>query len=300
MTDQLPDNTPPEGEACPYCGALLVADSEACPACGAHIHETRPSQTDSGWNELAPLRDMARLQFDRSSVQIEGTYTPVAAFHLASDDQILFTHHVLLWKEPEVVVRNAQLGGWLKRWLGGLPLVMTEAAGPGGIALAREPPGELLAIPLDKGQSVLLRENLLVAASGGLHYDIHQTGVWYVIGSGKEQETIRPLGMYMERFTARDRPGLLLLHASGNAFERTLAEGEHLLIQPTSLIYSEPMLRMMLHFESPRGRSPEMSFKHRTVWLHVQGPGRIAVRSAYSRVPTHNIHRHSRASFTDW
>ena len=52
-----------------------------CPSCGAAI-DVRTGTTDSGWQELPAIPDMARLQFGRSRVQIEGTYVPVADFHL--------------------------------------------------------------------------------------------------------------------------------------------------------------------------------------------------------------------------
>ena len=52
---------------------------------------------------------MARIQCGRSSVQIEGTYVPVADFSLAEGDGVYFAHHELLWKDPAVVMRLSSL-----------------------------------------------------------------------------------------------------------------------------------------------------------------------------------------------
>jgi len=57
--------------------------------------------------------------------------------------------------------------------------------------------------------------------------------------------------MFMDRFSAPNAPGLLLLHAGGNAFIRTLGPGQTILIKPTSLLFKDPTVEMQLHFESP-------------------------------------------------
>ena len=97
---------------CPYCGTHLGAASPSlptCPACGAPLDVT-VSVSASGWIQLPPARDMARIQCGRSSVQIEGKIVPVADFALAQGDGVYFPHHELLWKEPTVGVTQRGLG----------------------------------------------------------------------------------------------------------------------------------------------------------------------------------------------
>ena len=56
----------------------------------------------------------------------------------------------------------------------------------------------------------------------------------------------------MDRFFAPQVPGLLLIHAHGNAFIRHLQPNESILIKPTSLLFKDPSVRMQLHIEYPR------------------------------------------------
>ena len=74
---------------------------------------------------------MAQLNFGKSVCQIEGVYVPVADMKLAPEDSVYFTHNVLLWKDPNVSISAMPLKGAWKRMMGGLPLIMTQAQGPG-------------------------------------------------------------------------------------------------------------------------------------------------------------------------
>ena len=69
-----------------------------------------------------------------------------------------------------------------------------------------------------------------------------------------------------------------MLHAGGNVFVRELAEGQTILLKPRSLLYKDPSVFMALSFETPVGA---MFTAHRLMWLHLTGPGRVAIQSAY-------------------
>ncbi|HEY2573794.1 MAG TPA: AIM24 family protein [Verrucomicrobiaceae bacterium] len=224
---------------------------------------------------------MSRLQVGNSRCQIEGMYVPVADFNLAAGDRIYFAHHVLLWKDPGVEIQRMSLKGAFSRLMAGLPIIMTEAHGPGHIAFSRDEPGEMIALPLQPGQSIDVREHMFLAATHQVAYDWFNTGVWFITGSGKEAEYHYPIGKFMDRFTAGDAPGLLLLHAGGNVFVRELLEHQTLLIKPTTLVYADPTVRMAMHIDyvgSPIGTPWSYSS---ILWLHLSGPGRVAVQSAY-------------------
>jgi len=79
---------------------------------------------------------MARLQLGQSHCQIAGTTVPAAEFTLAPEDWIYFSHHVLLWTEPQTRLTNMPLKGAWNRKMAGLPLIMVEARGPGHLALS--------------------------------------------------------------------------------------------------------------------------------------------------------------------
>jgi uncharacterized protein (AIM24 family) len=239
----------------------------------------------SGWAQLPPRKDMAKLQFGNSFCQIEGTYVPVADMNLAAGEGVYFTHHVLLWKDPQVNITTMPMAGAWKRLFAGLPLVMTQAHGPGHIAFSMDNPGELIALPLQPGQVVDVREHLFLAATSNIRYGYYPTHIWLQTRSGNETETHYPIGFNMDQFGAPETPGLLLLHAGGNVFYRTLGPGEHILVKPTALIFKDPGVQMHLHFERPSSAFSSWSYwSNRYVWLLLTGPGRVAIQSVFEAV----------------
>ncbi len=292
---------------CPWCGAAGDGTSLSCPSCGATI-DVKAVVTRSGWTQIPGRKDMAKLQFGNSVCQIEGLYVPVADMNLAPEDSVYFAHHVLLWKDPAVAITAMSLKGAWKRMFAGMPLVMTQAAGPGHIAFSRDAPGETIALPMQPGQVVDVREHLFMVATSHVAYDWFQTNVWFKTqhtnSEGKtETETHYPVGMYMDRFSAPQKPGLLLLHAAGNVFVRQLAPGQAILVKPTSLIFKDPKVQMQLHFERPHtGWSAWGTWGNRYLWLRLVGPGRVAVQSVFEVIEGEgaNVSSYSPATERRW
>lgn len=274
----------------------------ACPNCGAAV-DVRARVSDSGWTEQPPVRDMARIQFGRSTCQIEGTIVPTADMSLVEADSVYFSHHVLLWAEPSVTMSPMPMKGGWNRMLAGMPLIMMQAHGPGHVAFSEDAPGELVVIPLPHGQEVDVREHRFLVAGTNVTYDWFQSNIWYTTTSGNDSETHYPLGRYLDRFRAEGGPGLLLLHSPGNTFVRDLQAGEAICIQPSALLYKDPGVGMMLHFEYPntQGMSWGGNYTSRTVWLRLWGPGRVALQSVFERPESgRSISRNSGATQTRW
>ena len=115
-----------------------------------------------------------------------------------------------------------------------------------------------------------------------MRYDWFASNIWFATGSGNDKEMHYPVGHFLDRFTAGDQPGLLLLHGGGNVFVRRLAQGESILVKPAALLYKEPSVQMNLYVEySPTMRPAWGSTRPRHLWLQLFGPGRVAVESAY-------------------
>ena len=296
-------NTALRTYTCPWCNTVSDGGQISCPGCGVSI-DVHQIATKSGWTELPGRKDMAKIQFGNSYCQIEGQYVPVADMSLAPEDSVYFSHHVLLWMDMQVKVSGMSLKGAWKRMMAGMPLIMTQAQGPGRIAFSRDRSGELIALPIQPGQAVDVKEHLFLVATSHVAYDWFQTGIWFTTRSGDETETHYPLGAFMDRFSAPRAPGLLLLHAGGNAFVRTLAPGQAILIKPTALLFKDPTVQMQLHFEYPGSASwnPWTSWNNRHLWLRLQGPGRVAVQSAYEPLEDNgrSISSHSGASQRQW
>ena len=319
---------------CRYCRQPGDPSGVSCPHCGAPI-DVRAMTSASGWTRQPPIQDLTRIQIGRSTVQIVGRQVPVAEFTLAGDDWIYFAHHALLWCRPTARLQAMGLGGaWIRRRTG-LSVIMLQGAGPGEIGLADNDAGEIVALPLQADQSVVVREHRLLAATGSVGYDWQGTPIWFESISGDEVETHYPLGYIEDRFTARGGPGLLLLHCPGNAFVRELAPGESMLIRPAALLYRDVGVDAHLHFEYPQASAgtqalgiatnlagelarniagdmlggflrKKMSrvlpvYSCRDTWLRLVGPGRVAVQSVYEHeTDTGQIRRSSRATEQRW
>ena len=119
--------------------------------------------------------------------------------------------------------------------------------------------------------------------------------------SSRRMSTEYPMGRYHLTFTAIERRGLLLLHASGDTFIRDLADGESVLVRPTSLLYWEDKTDLSLHLEYayvPGKPTRRTLSRYRTIWLRLRGPGRVAVQSAYEHVEDAGVPDYS--SFASW
>src|ERR1700753_3021877 len=80
--------------------------------------------------------------FGGVTYHIQGELVPVLHIELASVP-VFFAHHILLWKDPAVQIGVKSLAGAFKRVLSGMPIFMTEAAGPGRIAFSRDGAGHV-------------------------------------------------------------------------------------------------------------------------------------------------------------
>jgi uncharacterized protein (AIM24 family) len=284
---------------CPYCRLPSEAGGGTCPHCGAPV-DVRLKVSDSGWIEQPPIRDMARIRFSRSTCQISGMYVPVADMGLHDDDWVYFSHHVLLHTDPRVRLGNLPMRGGWKRMRAGLPLIMMTAQGPGHIAFSADDPGETVAVPLHPGQVIDVTEHHFLVATGNVDYQWENANVWFTTQDGDEQEWHYPVGRTMDRFAATGGPGLLLLHSPGNTFIRDLAPGERILVQPGGLIWKDQTVGMYLHFEYPGGAYwfSSARWQAKTVWLTLQGPGRVAVQSVFERPETVGAVRQSSGATT--
>jgi uncharacterized protein (AIM24 family) len=323
----MAENQTQRSYTCSWCGAVSDGVSLSCPACGATVN-VKDIVTQSGWVEAPGRKDMAKLQFGNSFCQIEGAYVPAADVNLSKEDTVYFAHHTLLWKDTQVTITNMPIKGAWKRVLAGMPVIMTQAHGPGHIAFSRDVPGEVVALPIQPGQSVDVREHVFVLASGQVNYGFFQPGIWFTTKKDDETENHYPVGYLMDRFSTTQKPGLVLLHASGNVFQRKLVAGQTVLVKPTALLYKDQTVQMQLHFEHPSGAAmfggipglPNLGglakglaamasmsnalagFGQRYIWLALYGPGRVAVQSAFEPIEGEAgyITSHSNATRSSW
>jgi uncharacterized protein (AIM24 family) len=301
--------------ACPFCRTTSTGAGSTCPNCGAPVDVTKRTTT-SGWTELPAIPDMTRIQIGQSTAQIMGKLVPAADVRLAAGEGVFFPQHNLLWQEPAVEVNAMSLRGGWDRMRAGLPVVMLQATGPGTISFSHDAAGEILALPVQPGGAVDVREHQLVAATLGVGYDWYDSGIWFTtsgdgggaqaggagllkmglsmagmdVGGREERRSdetrwVYPAGRHIDRFTAGEHPGLVLVQCGGNAFIRDLADGESILVKPPALLFKDPSVGIQMHVEFPSaGMKLWRTWGNRYLWLRVSGPGRIGLQSSYDRL----------------
>jgi uncharacterized protein (AIM24 family) len=247
----------------------------ACQACGAPL-DIRNLVSESGWREAPRIRDMTEIHFGSSTCQVEGEIVPVAEINLGQGDSIFFEHHVMLWKDEQVPLGVMQLSGGLQRAFGGMPFLITMAGGPGRIAFSRDATGELVLLPLHPGMELDVREHAFLLASHHISYSfVRVKGLVNILFGGQ--------GMYMDRFVTGNEPGLLILHGYGNVFERRLAAGETIMVEPGAFLYKDSSVTMEVEFQ----RLGTGLFGGTNMALaRMTGPGRIGIQSMY-------VHHHT-------
>ena len=256
--------------ACGWCGGQSPAGATSCVTCGAPL-DVKDLVSDSGWREAPRLRDMSEVRFGSSTCQIEGEIVPVAEITLGGGDSIFFEHHVLLWKDDSVRMDVMPLQGGMKRALAGMPFIVSIASGPGRIAFSRDASGELVMLPLHPGMEMDVREHAFLLCSHTVDYSFTRiTGLRNILFGGQ--------GMFMDRFVAKDAPGLLILHGYGNVFERRLAAGESIVVEPGAFLYKDATVTMNVEKQKlTTGFFGGVGMN----LARMTGPGRLGIQSMY-------------------
>ncbi len=254
---------------CQWCQSMNEKTALACRACGAPL-DIRNLVSESGWREAPRIRDMTEIQFSSSTCQVEGEVVPVAEINLGAGDSIFFEHHVMLWKDERVPMTVMQLPGGHQRACAGMPFIISVATGPGRIAFSRDATGELVLLPLHPGMEVDVREHAFLLCSHQISYSfVRVKGLVNILFGGQ--------GMYMDRFVTTGSPGLLILHGYGNVFERRLAPGESIMVEPGAFLYKDSSVAMEVEFQRLGGFIGGVNMS----MAKLTGPGRVGIQSMY-------------------
>lgn len=184
-------------------------------------------------NPKSPLRiaDM--------TISIDGELVPVVDVMLGNQMPIYFEHHILLWKHPGVQIGFKSMRGAARRLFAGLQVFITEAQGPGNISFSRDSVGQIVALRLQQGQMVEVREHQFLVATGNVDYN-------FTFVQGAANILFSRTGMFIDQFTAQGGEGMLLLHGYGNVFEKVLAPGEVLDVEPGAWLWKDPSVQMQV------------------------------------------------------
>lgn len=240
---QMPaGQTPPPPPQSPYGAQQPQSQYGGVPPQGAY---TPPNQYEEYENSMfgnaVPKAELHNpkgpLKVADMTITIDGELVPVADIMLGNQMSIYFEHHILLWKHPGVQIGFKSIRGLAKRFFAGLQIFITEAQGPGNISFSRDSVGQIVALRLRPGQMVEVREHQFLVATSNIDY-----GFTFVQGAANI--LFSRTGLFVDQFTCQGGEGMLLLHGYGNVFEKTLAPGETLDVEPGAWLWKDPSVQM--------------------------------------------------------
>lgn len=214
--------------------------------------------------------------FGGVTYHIDGELVPVLSVDVSAMP-VYFEHHILLWKNPQVRVALKPLRGALKRMIAGMQVFVTEAAGAGVIAFSRDGPGHIVPIHLNRGEEIFVREHQFLAATGNIDYSFERV-------RGLGSMLFGQSGFFVDRFHGHEGDGVVWLHGYGNVFEKTLAPGEQIDIEPGGWLYRDGKVTMETRID--RLSSGLFGAGGNLVVNRFSGPGRVGIQSMYFHMPS--------------
>src|SRR6266851_95409 len=214
------------------------------------------------------------------TITVDGQLVPVADVMLGNQLSIYFEHHILLWKHPGVQIGFKSLRGMAKRFFAGLQVFMTEAQGPGNISFSRDSVGQIVALRLQPGQLVDVREHQFLFATSNVDYG-------FTFMQDAANILFSRTGLFIDQFTCRGGEGIVILHGYGNVFEKMLAPGETLDVEPGAWLWKDPSVQMTVTTVSGSQRSGGgilgaiggMMAGASIILNRFTGPGRLGIQS---------------------
>jgi uncharacterized protein (AIM24 family) len=202
---------------------------------------------------------------------LDGELVPMLTVEMPPGGAVYFEHHVLLWKHPSVDIGLRPMQGTFKRMMAGMQIFVTEAQGPGQIAFSRDGAGHIVPMHLKAGEELHVREHQFLAATANIDYTFERVkGVANILFGGT--------GFFIDKFHGHKGDGILWLHGYGNVFEKVLAAGESIDVEPGGWLYKDPAVRM----ETTMARLTTGVFAGFNLVLNrFTGPGRLGLQSMY-------------------
>lgn len=207
---------------------------------------------------------------------LDGELVPALTVELAYGQKIYFEHNILLWKQPDVKIGIRPMKGALKRMVAGLQVFVTQAEGPGQISFSRDGSGHVFAMHMKQGEELHVREHQFLAATDNIEYGFERVkAISNMVFGGT--------GFFVDKFHCANREGILWLHGYGNVFEKNLASGEQIDVEPGGWVYKDQSVDMKTNLQS---FSTGIFASFNIVTNRFTGPGRVGIQSMYYNMPT--------------
>jgi len=210
---------------------------------------------------------------------LDGELVPALTVDLTSGQTVYFEHHILLWKHTSVDIGMRAMKGAFKRMMAGMQIFTTEARGPGQIAFSRDGAGHIFAMHIRQGQEIHVREHQFLAATGNIDYTFERV-------RGAANMLFGGTGFFIDKFHGHSGEGILWLHGYGNVFEKVLAPGESIDVEPGAWLYKDPSVRMETNIQR---LSTGIFASMNLIMNRFTGPGRLGLQSMYLGLETGDV-----------
>jgi uncharacterized protein (AIM24 family) len=219
-----------------------------------------------------PIADVVTDEsFAGVTYHVRGQLVPELQIEVGTAN-VMFEHHMLLWKQTSVEVELKKLSGAVKRKIAGLDFFLTKTNGAGRIAFSHDSPGQCVPLHLSHGEGVDVREHQFLAATDNLDYSFERVqGVRNMLFGGS--------GLFIDKFRATDGDALVWLHGHGNVFEVQLGSGEQLDVEAGAWLYKDPSVQ----FEAVTMglKAGVFGGGGKLTWNRFTGPGRLALQTMF-------------------
>ena len=167
---------------------------------------------------------------------ISGTVMQTLSIALSPGESVFAQTHGMAWMTDAIEMDTHTGGGMfagLKRAFGGGSFFITDYAAQtrnGEVGFAPRFPGQILAMKLGAGQSLVCRKESFLCAERGVELDIvlqQRLGAGFFAGEG----------FILQKVTG---PGTVFLDLSGEVIEKTLAPGERLRVHAGHIGMQDP------------------------------------------------------------
>jgi uncharacterized protein (TIGR00266 family) len=203
---------------------------------------------------------------------ITGTTMQTVSIDLERGERVYSQTATMAWMSDGIRMDTHTGGGLfagLKRAFAGGGLFITEfsADATGHVAFAPRFPGQILAVPLQAGQSLICRKETFLCAEMSVTLDIalqQRLGAGFFAGEG----------FILQRVSG---PGTVWLDLSGEVVEKTLAPGERLRVHAGHIGMQEPSIQVDI--QMMRGFRNILFGGEGLFLATLTGPGKIWLQS---------------------
>jgi uncharacterized protein (AIM24 family) len=156
--------------------------------------------------------------------------------------------------------------------IAGMQIFVTEARGHGQIAFSRDGVGHILALHMNPGDELHVREHQFIAATDNLDYTFERVkGVRNMLFGGS--------GFFIDKFKATDGDALVWLHGHGNVFQVELGAGEQIDVEAGGWLYKDPTVK--LEAVTMGLKTGMFGGGGKLTWNRFTGPGRLAIQTMF-------------------